>query len=611
MFKVLVLLVVFVQIIFSNPIELDEKITYKEILSASQIYKDHTKKLTLKDILSQDIQFAKNTSSTLGFGYAPDFNVWIRFELKNTTYKTIEKLIEYGNPITTNLEFYYKEHNKYHKIEEGYFAVNEQRQSLTPVFRVKLGPKESKVYYIKASSEVTTLIAKLYLWESEVFYKQEIKHQIVLTLFFGAMFIFVIYNLFIYVSIRDVSYLYYVIYIFGVILHQLIYVGMAGVYLLSPRILAFITDFAVVIVFIPVLAFAFLIKSFLKTKQYPQWDKFLNIYLVLYYIFMVMVVMVDNFHSIRSIILLGLLLYLMALTIYAAFKKNRQAKIALIGWMAFLLAVVMMLLSSLGIYSIYENFPYFVEFLLFFEAGVFSYALTDKIKQLQQKKNEANMELILQKEIENVRLTKVVEQKTKSLKQALDEKNLLLKELNHRVKNNMQTIVSLIRLQSKEIDNQKIKEMFLTIRNRINAMSHLHELLYSQDNIDYINAYDYFTLLINELKGSYESDIEINLDIKSDLKVEQSIYCGLILNELITNSFKYAFKDQAGEISVRLYKKDNLNVLEVEDNGIGYEQDIKRNTLGVILVNTLVKEQLDGEIEHQTENGVKVQIRWK
>ena len=611
MFKVLVVLVIFVQIVCSSPIKIDEKTTYQEILSSSEIYVDKSRELTLKDILSKNIKFSKNKKQSLGFGYAPDFDVWIKFELKNTSNKSIKKLIKYDHPLTSSIEFYNKEYFGYRKIKEGYLWVDENRQSLSPVFHISLEPKESKVFYIKASSEVTTLIVKLNLWESEVFYKKEIKHQIILTLFLGAMLIFVIYNLFIYFTIKDISYLYYVLYILGIVVHHIIYVGMAGVYFLSPIVLSFIIEFAVLIVFLPVLAFAFLIKSFLKTKKYPLWDKVLNLYLVFYYIFMVAVVIVDDFHNIRSVILVLLLIYLMSFTIYAAYKKSRQARIVLIGWVAFMIAALFMLLSSLGVYNIYNTFPYFVEVLLFFEAAVFSFALTDKIKYLEQKKNEANMELILQKEIENVRLTKVVEQKTKSLKQALDEKNLLLKELNHRVKNNMQTIVSLIRLQSKEIEDKKIKGMFLTIRNRINAMSHLHELLYSQDNIAYINAYDYFTLVVNELKDSYENDIEIDLDIKADLKVEQSIYCGLILNELITNSFKYAFKNKTGEICVRLYKQEQYNILEVEDNGVGYEQDHKKNTLGVVLVNTLVKEQLDGEIKHQTDNGVKVQIKWK
>jgi len=611
MFKIIVLLGFYVQIVFSNQVMVDEKTTYKEILSSSKIYIDKTRQLDIQNIVTKNIPFIKNNKKVLGFGYAPNFDVWIQFELKNSSKQRIKKLIEYDNPITSNIEFYNKKNNKYTKIQEGYFFVDKQRQSLNPIFHIELEPNESKIFYIKASSEVTTLIVKLNLWESELFYKEEIQHQIILTLFFGAMLIFIIYNLFIYFSIRDNSYLYYVLYVLGVIVHHLLYVGMAGVYILNSEFLSFVTSFTILIVFMPILAFAFLIKSFLKTKQYPIWDKVLNVYLVLYSIFIFIVIIVDDFHNIRSVILLLLLLYLMVLTSYAAYKKNRQAYIVLIGWVAVIIAVIFMLLSSLGIYNIYENYPYSVELLLFFEAGVFSFAIADKIKHLQVKKNEANMELILQKEIENIKLTKLVDQKTKSLKQALDEKNLLLKELNHRVKNNMQTIVSLIRLQSKKIEDQKIKNMFLTIRNRINAMSHLHQLLYSQDNIAYINAYDYFTLVIHELQGSYENDIEILLDIQTDLKVEQSVYCGLILNELITNSFKYAFKENSGKICIRLYKKDEQYILEVEDNGIGYTQGTKKNTLGVMLVNTLVKEQLDGEVIHTTDNGVKVEILWK
>jgi two-component sensor histidine kinase len=281
------------------------------------------------------------------------------------------------------------------------------------------------------------------------------------------------------------------------------------------------------------------------------------------------------------------------------------------GWFLFALASFCMYFSSIGVFYIFDDFRYFVEIALTLEALVFSVALADKINQLEQKKNEANMELILNQQFEKQRLEYQVKEKTKALKKAYDEKNLLLKELNHRVKNNMQTIISLIRLQSEDIEDNKIKNMFHTIQNRINAMSSLHELLYNQDDPSHINAYDYLEKLVDELKESFETqNIKINFDINVNIKSEQAVYCGLIVNELITNAFKYAFIDGIGTINISLKKENSSYILSIYDNGIGYEKQNNHNTLGLILVDTLATKQLKGKIQHNTENGVKVVISW-
>ena len=216
-----------------------------------------------------------------------------------------------------------------------------------------------------------------------------------------------------------------------------------------------------------------------------------------------------------------------------------------------------------------------------------------------------------QKENETKRLSKEVDLRTKDLKDALNEKELLLKELNHRVKNNMQTIVSLIRLQSNEIENEKLKNILTTIQNRIGAMGHLHELLYKQDNVNYIDVYEYFELLVEEVRDSYDSDINIEFNIKTKLKMEHAIYCGLIINELITNSFKYAFPNNLeGNIFVNLEKIDDKVILSIEDDGVGFDENKINSSLGLILVKTLAINQLKGEIKTKSLNGVYVIISW-
>jgi two-component sensor histidine kinase len=383
---------------------------------------------------------------------------------------------------------------------------------------------------------------------------------------------------------------------------------MANVYLVDHNVIPYLVEFAAVIVAFPIFALGIFTKTFLGIAQYPKLNFVLNIFLILIPLSLLVFISTDMFNKFRNIFSIVLIIYLIYLTIYTAIKKNRQSYFILLGWVIIASAGILMYLSSAGIFNIYLYYPYVVETSFVIEAIIFSIALADRIKQLQKEKEDVNLQLISQQNSEKQRLEEKVKEKTSDLKKALDEKGLLLKELNHRVKNNMQTIVSLIRLQADEIDDVKINEVFLTIQNRINAMGHLHEMLYKQDNTTYIDAREYFSILIDELKESYENNIGIFFDIKANLKMEEAIYCGLILNELVTNSFKYAFPDNEGTIYVSLEEEQGKFRFCIEDDGIGYAKETPSNSLGLILVDTLVKKQLKGEIFTNTKDGVKVMI---
>ncbi|AXH11286.1 7TM diverse intracellular signaling domain-containing protein [Halarcobacter bivalviorum] len=609
MYKIIIALFLLFSMLYSKPITLYENLKEIDILKYSDLYIDYSKELTINDIKKNKDLFQINNNSRLSYGYSPDFNVWIRFKLKNGTNKKLQKILEYDNPLTTHIEFYDLEENS-KKIKGLYFRQNDIK-TVNSTFKIDLKPNSEKTFYIKANSQITTLIIKLKIWDYLTFFEKELKHQMILALFFGAMFILGIYNLFIFFFTRDISYLYYVIYIIGIIVHHLLYVGFATIYLLPEYWIEKILELAPIIVAIPIIALALFTKEFLNIKQYPKNYKFLNFYLILIPISIIFFMLTDDYDKHRNTLTMLLLIYLMGLTLYATIKKNKQAYFILFGWFVFLISGLTMFLSSAGLFNVYEYFPYIVEASFVSEATIFSIALANRINSLQKEKDDANRRLILHQENETKRLSKKVAIRTKDLKETLIEKELLLKELNHRVKNNMQTIVSLIRLQADEIENDKLQDILVTIQNRINAMSHLHELLYKQDNISHINTYEYFEILVEEVKDSYDKDVDIYLDIKTNIKMEQAVYCGLILNELLTNSFKYAFPNFIGTVDIKLTKEQNKITLIVKDNGIGFKQSSSYNSLGLTLVNTLAVNQLKGEISIDTKNGVETKIVWE
>ena len=204
------------------------------------------------------------------------------------------------------------------------------------------------------------------------------------------------------------------------------------------------------------------------------------------------------------------------------------------------------------------------------------------------------------------------------IKQSLKEKEVLLREIHHRVKNNMQIISSLLSLQSNSMPKKKYSGIFKESQNRIISMALIHEKLYHSRDIEKIDFKEYIDDLVRSLFQSYEvyGNIELRIDVKDVfLGIDFAIPCGLILNELVTNSIKYGFPDgRKGLISIIIKSNETGYVeLEVNDNGVGIPEDFdisKTKSLGLHLV-TILSEQLNGEISFDRNNGTKFMIKFK
>jgi PAS domain S-box-containing protein len=195
---------------------------------------------------------------------------------------------------------------------------------------------------------------------------------------------------------------------------------------------------------------------------------------------------------------------------------------------------------------------------------------------------------------------KVVEEQIKA---SLLEKEVLLKEIHHRVKNNLQVISSLLSLQSEYLQDERLRKVLKESQNRVKSMAIIHQRLYQSGNLAEINFADYIHELCSQLFRSYgAASRRISLDVQAEevaLGVDRAIPCGIILNELITNALKYAFpRDDGGTVTVRLQALESAVELSVIDDGIGLPDglDVRTsNSLGLKLVNMLT-EQLGGAI---------------
>lgn len=205
------------------------------------------------------------------------------------------------------------------------------------------------------------------------------------------------------------------------------------------------------------------------------------------------------------------------------------------------------------------------------------------------------------------------------IKASLREKDTLLKEIHHRVKNNLQIISSMLRLQESKIKDEELIKLFMDSRNRIRSMALIHERLYKSDNIASIDFAEYINLIVTELHQTYSYDpdkIILEIDVeKVLLDIDQAIPCGLIINELVSNALKYAFPHESkkkGKIKITFQRKGKETVrLTIEDDGRGIPDDVdikKTDSLGLQMVNLLTEKQLKGNLKLNREGGTQFTI---
>jgi two-component sensor histidine kinase/ligand-binding sensor domain-containing protein len=241
--------------------------------------------------------------------------------------------------------------------------------------------------------------------------------------------------------------------------------------------------------------------------------------------------------------------------------------------------------------------------------------VADRTKDLDIKINELNQEIVERKKVEE------------KVQASLNEKEVLLKEIHHRVKNNLQIISSLLYLQSKSITDKATLGLFVDSQNRIKSMALIHEKLYQSKDFARVNFNEYAKGLVDHLKKSYgkkDNSINcyVNIDKEINLNLDTAICCGLIINELMTNIYKYAFpadwvSEKSGEEELKIEinstkSEGKFYNLSVIDNGIGIAEnlDVSNSTsLGLKIVKSMV-DQLEGSIEISRNGGTHFIIKF-
>jgi len=366
---------------------------------------------------------------------------------------------------------------------------------------------------------------------------------------------------------------------------------------------------------LPIFALLFM-RSFFDTKtNFPKINILSNIIIVLLILTLLLLAIPSIYLRLTPVFNMlasSGAVFAVFIAYYALFKGFHQARFVVIGWSLVITTFFITAMQSSGISNLITKLPYLLEISISIEMILFSIALAARIKYLQRQKQDADALLISQQQTETIRLEKIVDERTNELKSTLSQRETLLRELHHRVKNNLQMIVSLLRLQSDATPENVIKEKFKEAESRIQAMSKAHELLYAQEDFTQINVNLYLNELTDELHESHPNPDSINISVSGELQLpmDKAIYLGLLLNELVQNAFKHAFNDKGGNIKITLKEQEGKASFTVQGNGKGYDTTTQKESLGMRLVKNIAQKQLGGKLNIDSMDGTVFRLEF-
>lgn len=592
-----------------NAVEIDTKTPMPlSLLEKSKVY---LSKNAITPDAVPNLPFCSHNDDCINIGISQK-DIWVRFTLENNSSSAIEKILVVTSPLLEDIALYYQTTDST-PVLRGINHITHTHHTLFPYFTVSLPPHTSTHYYMNMHSTFTPVDFRLMLHDRQSYIKEDHLQQMENIFLIGFVLALALYSFLIFLYVKDKSYFYYSLYLFALIYQQITYLGLTQLYFPLPFVMADIH--------IPVLKVALLIITaslfalhFLKIDKSDPLYKGYRLFIAASIIETVLF-STPRFFNLDAIILTGAVFIIFNLSAgIISFRHGvRQARLFIVGFSIVFLSYALVILDALGLVSVMQHFQNILMYGTALEALILSLAFADRYIILQKEKELADAWILSETRNRTTIIQKEVEKKTKELNQALQTKELLLQEIHHRVKNNLQIILSMIRLQNDETHNALLHEKLTDLEYRISAIAKTYTMLLGTDDLEQIEMDEYVDALINDIAEAYDfkqHNITIRTDIQAYLPLKQAVYTGLIINELVTNAFKYAFQHEDGTITVSLFQKENHYTLCVEDSGKGYIPSEEASGLGMKLLQTLVKDQLEGTLEIQAFPHTKYIIRF-
>ena len=569
---------------------------------------------TLDSLIKSD-KFKPYNKEVLNLGITQKRS-WIELTLQNHSDRPVKRLLIPTSSLLEDIVLY---NGQTYKIvtRTGLMHLDNTYNTLFFHLPLTVPPHSTRTYYLSVHSTYSPVAFKLLLEDSKTFFHSDKYRKAFDILLIGIVLALMLYAFLISFYIRDRSYFYYGLYLFTLLYQQITYIGLTKIYF-PPTFV--IIDLEIVLLKIGTLIVtsALFAIYFLNTRQVPWIDKTYKGFILLILLEIILshpqssvalsIVIVTGAFFVFYQLLAGVIIYK---------KGYTQARLFIMGFALVFPAYLFLITDALGITTfLVDFFNNSLILVTVIEAFILSLAFADRYIILEKEKKQKEKQLIE----ETLNRTQLVEEevrkKTEALKHSLHTQELLLKEVHHRVKNNLQIILSMIRLQYDEIEDPKIQEKFINLEHRINTIAKTYSMLLSGDDLENINIATYIDALLYDISESY-SYTRYRVEVISDIGVhniplKQAVYIGLVINELVTNAYKYAFKNGQGIIRVSLHQEETGEyLLIIEDNGSGYTIDKNKKSLGLKLIHALIYDQLEGSMQVDSEKHTKYTIRFK
>lgn len=553
--------------------------------------KDELSTLQIDDISKK--KFDKNSKNKFTLGYTKG-SVWIKFSIDNKSLNN-NFILSLNESFYEIANLYYYE-DKWIKKSNGVFKPIENREIRSNFlsYDIKLLENEKKVFYLELKGKYA-YFGNLTLYEKDYFYFTNVMNINNLYIFiFGIILLIIIFNLFLYLKLREKIYIYYVGYSF----FNLIYMINASGILVYVNLQKYMYDLLLCASFM--IGFLVLFScEYLDTKTYlKKYHKALTFVSIPFFILGILVLtsyqpwnkFINNLAGLACILLI-----VVSIIIY--FKGNHKSKYYIFAMILYFSFVVLFTFTVAGAFEYTNITRYGFLVASAIEVTIFSLMLANRYNDRKEE-----IQLYLEKEVE-LRTNSLSISNTK-LSSLIKERELLLKEVYHRVKNNFHMIIGMLWFENKKNNNNELDELI----NRIKSMSLVHEYLYRIDDFTNVNIYEYLNKIVNNIRMGYK-DVIFDSSI-DDIKIEfdSAMSLGVIINEAVTNSMKHNKDTKDFKIEMTLKKEEDNICLILEDNGKGFDINNSNEGLGLKLIKQFSKKLPNSEFKYSFENGVKFQL---
>ncbi len=558
---------------------------------------------TIEQLNEEDHLFTpESDAKQIGFGFT-NYPLWLK--IKQNGSSTEKQILSIDYPLLDSVQcFYQNNEGQWNSILIGDKVKGWDRKYQATNLFMDLPIARSGLYYLRIKSE-SSLTVPLRIQTLENFYFNNSTDQIFYFLYYGFLLVMLIYNFFLYYSLKSKTYLIYCFSILFTLAYQTVNNGHAQFYLWGDNIvwsnLSMPFFMGLTTLFAAEFTVAFL--NF-ETKSIRS---YLARFISLLGLITVMLAVFSNYGiaiKLASISAMFGVVVLLSLGIFSWVRKEKVASYYTIAYLVYFAFLFVGVLRAFGV--IPSNFFTYkcAHFGSALELLILAFALAYKYKQINKEKLEMQEQLYSIEHELNMQLEERVQQRTNELEVALKDKGIMMSEIHHRVKNNLQLVTSMLNLHIRKLEDQNSKEALRDSKRRIEVMAELHEQLYSEDS-DLVNLEfnQYLSRFINLIKAGYTDkkiDINFSNELELSLSFDKMILLALVLNEIINNSIKHGYKNKKeGVIHVSLTKEENQLVVEIGDNGAGLPEQFsveKSGSLGLRIITTLTK-QLKGDYQ--------------